>query len=191
MKKMSQSGSDSEVPPAAPAPATKRVMTPERLEQLAKAREKALANRAKAAQITKTKKEIREKSLDVRLRRVQAIKQEVDKAHEAAVNPPEPPPAPPAPAPAPAPAQPAKRSKKKKRRIYDSSSEDSSSEDSSDDDIRVLKARLKSKYKKRYASAVTPPPPQDLVRQSATEMLRSKCDKELQRLAISSIFPDW
>lgn len=177
----------------------KKPLSEDRLQKLAKAREVALKKRLENAKITKKEKELKKLMYQKRLQDVDAklenFKKEAEIAqHEAHVNPP---------------SEEeeeeedeiievrysnAKRSEalvkkpknKVKKRIIEVSSSSSSE---SEDETMILKRHYKNKYKNKYG--VKPEEKRDVIKETAQEIIKGNVNKELRRLALSSVFPDY
>jgi hypothetical protein len=193
-------------------------MTPEQLEKLAIARQKALDKKKMLREVAEAEKEFKKYEFEEKYKKVQEIKKTLEEAKagqtEAAQAEPE--------------AEPDinvdedsdseedvleevivkktpsktksnKKGKYKKvlRRIVEVSS--SSSDDSSSDEeleaIKTIGLHLKRKYKDKYKGKYTkqvPTQPQerDLLKEEAGNVIRANVSKELRRLALNSVFPE-
>ncbi len=165
----------------------KRVMTPEQLERLKLAREKALAVRqAKAAKINEIKnleKQAQEKEINTKLNE---LKQKVT-IPENVVE-----------APSPEPKAKAKASKKKDpekvkqklEKLIESDSDDTSDgiDDSSSDDENIVKKFLKDKYKTKYKEKYSRKVDSMLLKGHSANYIKSRVNEDLVKLAARELF---
>jgi hypothetical protein len=187
----------------------KRQMTPEQLEKLKLAREKALQKKREIKGIKDGEKAMKQQEFEDRKKRVEEFAKLSSPKSEFKKSKP--------------PAQVAqtdesssesdeeiehqiivkKAPKKSKKNIFkkvikvSSSSSDSESDDdaplgwrrSHAEDYRErLKTKYKNKYKNKYASA---PPSRDVLREQASDVIRNNVSKELRKIALSSVFPEY
>lgn len=173
----------------------KRQMTEEQLEKLKQAREKALEKKREIRALIDAEKEMKQLNLEQRKKKVEdfykslettSTKQDTKKKPEpesefdsesssddevveqVIVK---------------------KRPKTKKkvvRKIIEVSSSSDSDSDSSDDEDyhQRIKNKYKTKYKNKYA-----PAPRDVVKEQASDVIRSNVSKELRKIAFASVFP--
>jgi hypothetical protein len=167
----------------------KRQLTPEQLEKLKLAREKALAVRQakaeKMKEIKRLEKEAAEQEINTTLETLK--KASPAPAVEVQESDPEPPVVNKK-AVAKAVAKKPKRSKEEiVRSVVEEESEDSDS-DEEESVVHPVKAFLKEKYKQKYKQKYESKHLNNLVKQSAHNHLRSKIDEEVFRLAQQSMF---
>ncbi len=166
----------------------KRVMTPEQLERLKLAREKALAVRqSKAAKINEIKnleKQAQEKEINTKLNE---LKQKVTIPDNNVVE-----------SPSPEPKAKAKASKKKDpekvkqklEKLIESDSDDTSDgiDDSSSDDEDVVKRFLKDKYKTKYKEKYSRKVDSMLLKGHSANYIKSRVNEDLVKLAARDLF---
>jgi hypothetical protein len=175
----------------------KKPLSEDRLQKLAKAREIALKKRLENAKITQKEKELKRLSYEIRNKevdeRLQKLKQDGgeplptrckvedkgDSESEEEVieivrkN------------------KSSKKKKIRKRIIEISSSSSSESEDESTIIKRHYKAKYKNKYNIKNEKPDREPQPRDVIKETAQDVIKSNVNKELRRLALASVFPDY
>ena len=149
----------------------KKGLSPERLEKLKAAREKALAVRqekaAKLNEIKKLEKEAAAKEIEEKL---ETVRKKV--------------------APPPKPKKPPKKTKEQvlQEVIDEPSSDDSSSDDDDGDVVSPVKHYLKTKYKQKYKQKYESKTVHQLAKGVAANQLKSKVNYEILRLASAHLF---
>jgi hypothetical protein len=150
----------------------KRQMTPEQLEKLAQAREKAVEKRRQLGEITRKEKAMKELELTERMKKVGLTKQEAEEqSEEEVVN-------------APTKSKPVPISPRRKV-VVDSSSESDSDDE---DEVEVLKA-VKQKYKHKYAQKYKSKYNTSALKENANQVIKKQVNDELLKMAMASIFP--
>jgi hypothetical protein len=160
-----------------PLKKTKRTMTPEQLEHLARIRAKAAEKRRALGALTAKEKALKAMEMAAREREIEAKMQGLTVTPSA-----------PAPGPPPAVAPPAPSAKKPL--IYvDSSTSSSDSDEDARDLILVKKKTLKRLKKKGSAPAAPPLNARDAAYGVAANHLHSTLDRQVLKSAWESLFP--
>ena len=176
-------------------PTRKRELTPEQLERLAKAREKALAVRQQLAAKNKELNDLQKKAQEKRMNdEIEKLKKQVGGQDKKKPVEKETEPeqeeieeeAPPAPKPKPA-KKPAKPKKDILKQVIEESSDDSGSDDE-DDSGDLVKQYLKDKYKTIYKTRYEAKTLSQLSTGLAKQHIKNKVNDEMLRLASISIF---
>ena len=178
----------------------KKPLSEDRLQKLAKAREIALKKRLENAKVTKKERELKRLSYDIRNKEVdeklEKLKEEgiykpngeveisssakdkgVSESEEEVIevvrkN-----------------KRKSGKNKKIKKRILEISSSSSSE---SEDESTIIKRHYKNKYKNKYGgNNKGKDEPRDVIKESAQDIIKSNVNKELRRLALASVFPDY
>lgn len=174
-----------------PTQKTKRQLSPEHLEKLKMAREKALQKKQELRQLRDAEKEMKEQKLNERRQRVEAFKKQKEAPPQTEM----------VEANTPSDSEESlieelivKKKPKKKGRVVRKIVEVSSSSSDSSSDEEDYRLKLKQKYKNKYKNKYTGgslQPPRDVVKEHASDVIRNNVSKELRRIAMNSVFPEY
>ena len=167
----------------------KKQLTPEQLEKLKVAREKALAVRQEKARKMKELKELEKKQastvIDQKINDLKSSISDLQPAQQEPIQQEEV-------KPVETPARAVRRGKKSKvdviKKIVEESSSDSSESESDNDQTDAIKHFLKNKYKNKYRAKYESKSVQQLSRGVAAQAVKKKYDDELMKYASMSIF---
>jgi hypothetical protein len=179
-------------------PKRTRQMTEEQLEKLKLAREKALQKKRELKEIKDGEKAMKQQELEERKQKVEAFKSRVqlhrkeesessssdgEVVEEVVVK-----------------KVPKRKTKKIVKKIIEVSSSSSESDSSDAETYRSqVKQKYKMKYKNKYEGTKQPrdilkdayASPNSLLREQASDVIRSNVSKELRKIALESVFPSY